>query len=288
MNAKSFESYGIQDKCTLHLRSRWGTVESLLTSLKDAYDNEQMKGIHGAMRSRSEIRGTTLNRKEVGVMYDALLKAQGSRMPSAVYEGGVRQEVNGEALGTTALVRACTEGDALGVAAVYELGNADLDCPTKDGVTPLYAASMNSHVKIVDYLLQNGVELKPMLEKAAKENQLLRILPALLQHRHRSPRNSANLLGTAFKIALETNGVDVVQLLLERGANECTVWTTIWTRQKERKTITGASPLSWAISKDSVDCVKLLINHGARLNGQWVAPTCFAAFWNSHAMAAPG
>ena len=266
MDAKSFESYDI----------RWSTVESLLTSLKDAYDNEQMKGIHGAMRSRSEIRGTTLDRGGVGVMYDALLKAQGSRLASAVYEGGVRQEVNGEALGTTALVRACTEGDALGVAAVYELGNADLDCPTKDGVTPLYAASMNSHVKIVDYLLQNGVELKPMLEKAAKENQLLRILPALLQHRHRSPRNSANLLGTAFQIALETNGVDVVQLLLERGANECTVGTT------------GANPLSWAISKDSVDCVKLLINHGARLNGQWVAPTCFAAFWNSHAMAAPG
>ena len=82
-------------------------------------------------------------------------------------------------------MQACERGDALGVSAVVELGrfgqSGGLDRLTDVGVSPLFAAAVNKHVHIVDYLLLNGASLKIFLLKAAEDKVLMKILPILLE-----------------------------------------------------------------------------------------------------------
>lgn len=194
-------------------------------------------------------------------------------------------------------MQACERGDALGVSAVVELGrfgqSGGLDRLTDVGVSPLFAAAVNKHVHIVDYLLLNGASLKIFLLKAAEDKVLMKILPILLEKSKFNTQNpnpnrascayndhdvsarakasvsdlrhglfkSVDLFGTAYQIALENGNLDAVQMLLHRGADPNEPVHGLGLGLGSMGDDDGNTPLHLATG--SLELIQLLIKHGA-------------------------
>jgi uncharacterized protein len=128
--------------------------------------------------------------------------------------------------GSTPFHEAVRQNDLAAVNALLARG-ADVNAPTRYGVTPLGLAALNSNTEIVRKLLDAGANA-----------------------------NAATSGGdTALMTAARVGSVDAVTLLLSSGA-----------RVDAKTSPRGQTALIWAVTENHADVVKLLVAHGADVN----------------------
>jgi ankyrin repeat protein len=138
----------------------------------------------------------------------------------------------------------------------------DVNQRTADGTTALHWAVYHNDVDLVERLIAAGADTNakndygatPMSEAAVVGNvQVMRKLLA-----SGADVESANADGqTALMVIARTSNVDAAKLLISRHANVDAVeqWR-------------GQTPLMWAAAEDQPAMVKLLVQHGAKVNAR--------------------
>ncbi|RZA14520.1 MAG: ankyrin repeat domain-containing protein, partial [Lysobacteraceae bacterium] len=160
--------------------------------------------------------------------------------------------------GFTALLYAARE-DCRGCVRELLRGGADIDQPDPDGVTPLILALMNVRWDMAKLLIESGADVN------------------LWDFYGQTPLYAAvdlNTLPVGKRIELpsedRTTGVEVVKLLLDRGANPNAQLKlriphrqVAYDRYTEPMLDIGATPLLRAAKAGDIPVVKLLLAHGA-------------------------
>jgi ankyrin repeat protein len=179
--------------------------------------------------------------------------------------------------GLTALIYAAREGCLECARVLVEEGQADIDQADPDGVTPLIAALLNMRYDTAAYLIEAGADVdkwdwwgRTPLYAAV---DMIRV-PA--SRRVDMPATDEKL------------GIDIVALLLERGADpnlELKLTppprNIVYDRGADDQSLTtGASPLLRAAYGGEVEAARLLLDHGAlpdTANKNGVTPLLAAA-----------
>lgn len=147
----------------------------------------------------------------------------------------------------TALTLACAGGHEELVTLLLNRG-ANMEHRDKKGFTPLMLAATAGHAGVADILLSHGVDIEAQSERTKD---------------------------TALSLACSSGRFEVVELLLNRGAN------------KEHRNVSDYTPLSLAASGGYVNIIKLLLSNGAEINSRTgsklgISPLMLAAM-NGHA-----
>lgn len=153
-----------------------------------------------------------------------------------------------DAGGMTPLLYAVRE-NCLACIDVLVTRSADLNQPDPEGVAPLLLATLNSHWDAALRLINAGADVQQW------DNYGQTALHAALGRRSSNPQNPLDGLN-------ETDGLAVVRLLLEKGANPN---MQLFLRpSKQRGAMSrGTTPLIIAASSGDVDTIQLLLDHGA-------------------------
>ena len=138
--------------------------------------------------------------------------------------------------------------------------------------SPLHLATFNNHVNIVEFLLQNGASIDQdygyFLDKAAREGNedltklVLNDVPMI---------ENPNFLDFALLVAAQAGHVNIIKMLIERGANvNCYD--------------NGGTALHYSAQNGHISVVETLLNAGADFNkadynGQ--TPLHLAAAWKT-------
>jgi ankyrin repeat protein len=128
--------------------------------------------------------------------------------------------------------------------------NVDLDLPDPDGVSPLLLAVINTHWDIAKRLIEAGADVHQwdMFGQAP-------LFAAV------GSRNDAGL--TIDGIMNETDGMTIVRMLLEKGANPDMQLFFRPARARGGPLSRGTTPLIQAASNGDVDVMELLLANGA-------------------------
>ncbi|KAJ5654803.1 hypothetical protein N7490_001806 [Penicillium lividum] len=138
----------------------------------------------------------------------------------------------------------------------------DIHVTTKDGWTPLFAASTNGHLEVVKFLYEHGADAD--IHVAAKDgwtalsvassNGHLEVVEFLYEHGADADIHVATKNGwTPLSAASDSGHLEVVKFLYEHGAD-----ADIHTAAKN-----GWTPLSAASSNGHLEVVRFLYEHGA-------------------------
>jgi cytohesin len=160
--------------------------------------------------------------------------------------------------GFTPLLYAARDGHVSAVSALLE-GKADINLADPDGTTPLLVTLINGHWDVAKLLIEAGANVNDW------------------DFWGQSPLYIAvdmNILPAGFRVELpvmdKTTGIEVIQLLLARGANPNAQLklrppyrNAVQDRGADGTLITGATPLMRAATGGDVQVVKLLLDAGA-------------------------
>jgi ankyrin repeat protein len=154
--------------------------------------------------------------------------------------------------GLTPLLYAIRENCAACVSVLIDKG-VDLDLPDPDGVSPLMLAIIDAHWDIATQLIDAGADIQqwdvfgraPLLTAIANRNAT-GIAPNQPLNQH--------------------DGLSVVRLLLERGANPNMQLFLRPAKQRGSGFSRGTTPLIAAAGNGDLDVIKLLLEHGAEAN----------------------
>jgi ankyrin repeat protein len=216
-----------------------------------------------------------------------LLIARGAEVDARSVENNWPRQVTGEPRrmyrpmgGLTPLLFAAREG-CLECARALIDGGASIDLADPKNVTPLFLAVDNFHFDLAKYLIERGANVnkwdwwgRTPLYSAVDLNTL--------PHGGRPDRMSTDA----------TTSLDIVRLLLEKGANpnvQLKLGVAPYRhigddRGCDTMLTTGATPLLRAAKTFDAPAMKLLIEHGARLdlpNIAGIAPVMAAAGYGS-------
>jgi uncharacterized protein len=151
--------------------------------------------------------------------------------------------------GLTPLLYAIRENCLACVELLIERG-ADLDKPDPDGVSPLLFAVLNSHWDITRRLLEGGADVQQwdIFGQAP--------LMAVISRRSTTRVNPNDPLN-------ETDGLSIVRMLLERGANPNMQVFLRPAKQRGGTLSRGTTPLIVAADNADIEVIKLLLEYGA-------------------------
>ena len=170
-------------------------------------------------------------------------------MTPPVYPMSIEVDAQTEGNHDTALTLACAGGHTELVTLLLARGAAK-EHRDKKGFTPLIHASTAGHTAVVEILLDHGVDIEAQSERTKD---------------------------TALSLACSGGRYEVVELLLQRGAN------------REHRNVSDYTPLALAASGGYVNIIRLLLSHGAEINSRTgsklgISPLMLAAM-NGHAQA---
>lgn len=152
--------------------------------------------------------------------------------------------------GYTALHIASLKGHEAITRALVDRG-ASLDIRSSNGLTPLDIASIHSHEAIAEFLISRGAETNLLTYVAQGNTEVVRDYLSAGENPNANPGG----LGTLLHVAVKRSHRNVVQALLESGANVNV--------ESSRDT-----PLDLAIQNGDLQLVQFLIENGARINVQ--------------------
>src|SRR5204862_6145260 len=177
--------------------------------------------------------------------------------------------------GMTAMLFSVREGCMDCVKALVEKG-AKVDLPDPEGVTPLISAIFNAHFDVGKYLIEKGANVDRW-DWWGRTPLYLAVDYNTLPHGGRPDQPSLD----------ETRPIDIVRLLLERGANPNLQLkllppyrATGADRGVDGMLSVGATPLLRAAKAQDAAAIKLLLEHGAIVdlpNNQNMTPTLAAS-----------
>ena len=177
--------------------------------------------------------------------------------------------------GMTAMLFATREGCMDCVKALVEKG-AKIDLPDPEGVTPLISAIFNAHFDAAKYLIEHGANVDRW-DWWGRSPLYLAVDYNTLPHGGRPDQPSLD----------ETLPIDIVRMLLERGANPNLQLkllppyrATGADRGVDSMLGVGATPLLRAAKGMDAPAIKLLLEHGAMVdlpNNQGMTPTLAAS-----------
>ena len=181
--------------------------------------------------------------------------------------------------GMTAMLFATREGCLDCVKALVERGaekGANVDLPDPEGVTPLITAIFNAHFDAAKYLIEKGANIDRW-DWWGRSPLYLAVDYNTLPHGGRPDQPSLD----------ETLPIDIVRMLLERGANPNLQLkllppyrATGADRGVDGMLTFGATPLLRAAKAQDAPAIKLLLEHGAIVdlpNNQGMTPTLAAS-----------
>jgi ankyrin repeat protein len=161
--------------------------------------------------------------------------------------------------GLTALMLAARQGADAGVRALADAG-ADLNAADPDGTTALNIAVINAHYDVAASLIEKGANLS--LVDAAGMTPLY----AAIDMQHQEPMVNRPLPKPSGRLV----ALDIVQLLLDRGANpNATLKTPLLMRQHnggDGSLGEGATPLMRAAKVSDTTLIRMLLDKGADPN----------------------
>ena len=150
--------------------------------------------------------------------------------------------------GSTALIIASNNGRTNHVQMLLENYKVDVNIKNKYGKSALMGASNKGHLDTVRVLLEHGYSLTHLTLLTHSSN---------LTYSLRACSNAQAKDGkTSLMFACYRGKIDVVRLLLEKGADQSI-------RAKD-----GATPLLWATSGNRSDILQLLLENGGNINVQ--------------------
>src|SRR5580700_3977931 len=177
--------------------------------------------------------------------------------------------------GMTAMLFAAREGCMDCVKALVEKG-ARLDLADPEGVTPLITALFNTHFDVAKYLIEKGANIDKW-DWWGRSPLYLAVDYNTLPHGGRPDQPSAD----------ETLPIDIVRILLEKGANPnlqlklaIPYRATGNDRGLDGMLGVGTTPLLRAAKAQDAPAIKLLLEHGALVdlaNNQGMTPTLAAS-----------
>ncbi len=177
--------------------------------------------------------------------------------------------------GMTAMLFSAREGCMECVQALVE-HQAKLDLPDPEGVTPLISALFNAHFDVAKYLIEKGANVDRW-DWWGRTPLYLAVDYNTLPHGGRPDQPSLD----------ETLPIDIVRILLERGANPNPQLkllppyrATGADRGVDQMLTFGATPLLRAAKAMDAPAIKLLLDHGAIVdlpNVQGMTPTLAAS-----------
>jgi uncharacterized protein len=177
--------------------------------------------------------------------------------------------------GFTALLYAAREGCAKCVEALIS-GKVDVNMTDPEGVTPLMMAAQNLHFDTATLLIKAGADVNRW-DLWGRNALYLTVDVNTIPHGGRADRPSLD----------ETSGLDVIRMLLEAGANPNLQLkllppyrNTGSDRGVDGMLTIGTTPLLRAAKALDAPAVKLLVQHGAKLdipNNRGISPVMAAA-----------
>jgi ankyrin repeat protein len=214
---------------TVDAKEKWGGQTALMWASARR---------HPEMMRLLIARGADVNARSIDRNYQRHVTAEGR--PKSLDSGGL-----------TPLLYAARE-NCLACAEVLIESGADIDLPDPDGVSPLLVAIMNANWDLARYLIQAGADINQW--DTYGETPLF--IAVDLRSRLDGGRASIDPLN-------ETRGLEIVTLLLERGANPNMQLFFKPANMRGSTNTRGSTPLIRAANNGDLEVVKLLLEHGA-------------------------
>jgi ankyrin repeat protein len=214
---------------TVDARERWGGQTALMWASARRHP-EMMQLLIG--------HGAGVDARSIHRDYQRRITAEGR--PKSMDTGGF-----------TPLLYAARE-NCIACADVLLTGGADIDLPDPDGVSPLHVAVMNANWDLVKKLIEAGADVDQWDIFGAAP-----LFTAVgLHSKTDGGRASIDPLN-------ETKGLDVVRMLLERGANPNMQLFFRPANVRGATNTRGSTPLIRAANNGDLELVQLLLEHGA-------------------------
>jgi uncharacterized protein len=210
-------------------REKWGGQTALMWAAARR---------HPEMMQLLISKGADVNARSIDRDYQRHVTAEGR--PKSLDSGGL-----------TPLLYAARENCKACVDVLLKNG-ADIDLPDPDGVSPLLVAIMNANWDLAKQLIQAGADVNQW--DIFGESPLFNAVD--LRSRIDGGRASIDPLNT-------TKGIDIVKLLLEKGANPNMQLFFKPANMRGPTNTKGSTPLIRAANNGDLEVVKLLLAHGA-------------------------
>jgi ankyrin repeat protein len=222
----------VKYNATVDAREQWGGQTALMWAAARR---------HPQMMQFLISKGTDVNARSIHRDYQRHVTAEGR--PKSLDSGGF-----------TPLLYAARENCAACVEVLLRNG-ADIDLPDPDGVSPLLVAIMNANWDLAKQLIVAGADVNqwdiygeaPLFTSVGLRNQVS------------GGRASIDPLN-------ETNGLTIVRMLLERGANPNMQLFFRPANLLGSTNTRGSTPLIRAAANADLEVVKLLVERGADVN----------------------
>jgi len=216
---------------TVDAKERWGGQTALMWASARR---------HPEMMQLLISRGADVNARSIDRDYQRHVTAEGR--PKTLDSGGL-----------TPLLYAARENCVACVDVLFR-NHADIDLPDPDGVSPLLLAIMNANWDLAKALIADGADVNQW--DIFGEAPLLTAVD--LRNRIDGGRASIDPINT-------TNGLQIVSLLLERGAdpNVQLFFKPANVRGGSTTYTRGTTPLIRAATNGDLEVVKILLAHGA-------------------------
>jgi ankyrin repeat protein len=219
----------LAEGATVDAREKWGGQTALMWAAARR---------HPEMMRLLISKGADVNARSTDRDYQRHVTAEGR--PKSLDSGGL-----------TPLLYAARENCQACVEVLLERG-ADIDLPDPDGVSPLLVAIMNANWDLAKQLIQAGADVNQW--DIFGESPLFNAVD--LRSRIDGGRASIDPLNT-------TKGIDIVKLLLEKGANPDMQLFFKPANMRGPTNTKGSTPLIRAANNGDLEAVKLLLAHGA-------------------------
>ncbi len=245
------DSPNAEGMTTLMLVARTGNVEAAKLLLDRGATIDAREGFggqtalmwaaarrHPAMIEFLLARGAAIDARSAVRDYQRHIQAEGR--PKSLDTGGL-----------TPLLYAARE-NCIACVDVLLSNGADIDLPDPDGVSPVHVAIMNANWDLA----------KRLIEKGADVNQwdIYGEAPLFTAVGGRARTGNA---GSSIDAPNETNGLTIVRMLLEHGANPNMQLFFRPANVRGATNTRGSTPLIRAANNNDMEVVKLLLEHGA-------------------------